>query len=241
MSRDSSLVSTKRDNDATNREIQAPFADDVAARVRRLAAAARFSASSLGKVVGVSSSSAALYWSGKRPWPLETLPRIAAALGVGIEFLLTGENLQIRTGGRDDDDLVDVASVDLAYGMGGTFLDAGDVDVERVPFSRAWLRQNVTDAPPEVLGVAQGVGDSMEPVLSDRDLVFFDRSARLEEHVSDKMWVFAYGQIGMIKRLRPLPDGTIKIMSANRTYPDEIAPADDIHIIGRVVGSFRRH
>ncbi|WPZ06612.1 LexA family transcriptional regulator [Pelagerythrobacter marinus] len=141
--------------------------------------------------------------------------------------------------GHDPDD-VEIDNIDLSYGMGGTFLDVGDADVEKVKFSRRWLRR-FTHAPPEDLGSTEGIGDSMEPVISDRDIVIFDRSARLEDHLSDKMWVFAYGHIGMIKRLRPMPDGTVKIMSANRTYPDEIATGDELHIIGRVVATVRRH
>lgn len=140
----------------------------------------------------------------------------------------------------EEGDDVELDSVDLAYGMGGTFLDAGDVEVEKVKFSRKWLRK-FTDAPPERLGVAEGVGDSMEPTIYDRDLVIFDRSARLEDHLSDKIWVFAFGQMGMIKRLRPMPDGTVKIMSDNQSVRDELATDNDLHIIGRVVGSMRRH
>jgi phage repressor protein C with HTH and peptisase S24 domain len=143
-------------------------------------------------------------------------------------------------GGGADADEVEIDSIDLAYGMGGTFLDAGDAEVEKIKFSRQWLR-NFTDSPPSLLGIAQGTGDSMEPVIYDRDIVIFDRAARLEDHVSDKTWVFAFGQIGMIKRLRLMPDGTVKIMSANRTYPDEVTPGEDLHIIGRVVATIRRH
>ncbi len=141
----------------------------------------------------------------------------------------------------NDDDMVDLASVDLAYGFGGAFLDAGDPEVGKVRFSHAWLRAQGITAPPEVLGVAQGIGDSMEPLFYDRDVIVFDRSARLEDHMADKMWVFALGQIGMVKRLRPLTDGTVRIMSVNRTYPDEIAAAEEIYIIGRVVGSWRSY
>lgn len=137
--------------------------------------------------------------------------------------------------------MVDLDSVDLAFGMGGTFLDVGDAEVSKVQFDRDWLRANVSSAPAHLLGVITGIGDSMEPRLYDRDLVFFDRSARLQDHVSDKMWVFAYGQIGMIKWLRPLPDGRVKIMSANPSYPEEIAGDGELHIIGRVVASLRRH
>lgn len=141
----------------------------------------------------------------------------------------------------NDDDQVEIASIDFAYGFGGAYLDAGDPEIERVRFSRSWLRAQGIVAPPEVLGLAQGIGDSMEPLFYDRDVIVFDRSARLEDHMADKTWVFAFGQVGMVKRLRPMPDGTIKIMSANRTYPDEIAAAEEIYIIGRVVGLWRTY
>ncbi len=270
MARSPSSASTNVGTISTKRDMQDTIVEAMAERVRDLAERQALNASRLGAAIGVPSSSAANYWSGKRPWPTEVLHLLAARLQTTIDYLLgrtedSGvvefrgsstqfdemvdmvSNLRDRKRARQEqdsspsEDRVEIASVDLAYGMGGTFLDVGDADVEKVPFSRSWLRANIADAPPEVLGVAQGIGDSMEPVLSDRDLVFFDRSARLEEHVSDKMWVFAYGQVGMIKRLRPMPDGTVKIMSANRTYPDEAASDGELHIIGRVVASLRRH
>lgn len=224
-------------------------------RMRQLREAHGWSQAELGRRSGVGQSTINRLESGETPNP-RSVYVLAEALQTTAEYLMgrTDDSSVIGFRGsvqdfeelaalwaKPDADRVEIASVDLAYGMGGTFLDVGETEVERVPFSRSWLRTNVTDSPPEVLGVAQGIGDSMEPVLFDRDLVFFDRSARLDEHVSDKMWVFAYGQVGMIKRLRPLPDGTVKIMSANRTYPDEIAGDGELHIIGRVVASLRRH
>lgn len=173
---------------------------------------------------------------------------VSKALRCSLDWLLTGEaidpagNDTRRTNPIiDDPDLVDIASINFAYGFGGAYLDAGDASIDRVKFSQAWLRERGIIAPPELIGVAQGIGDSMEPMFSDRDMIFFDRSARLEDHMGDKVWVFAYGQVGMVKILRPLPDGTIKIISANRMYPEEIAQAEELFIIGRVVSSWRNH
>lgn len=200
---------------------------------------------------GIKKQSFAGYWNGERVPPAHALFQLSEELDCSPRWLLVGDgslanpavaDRQLSYRGADnDDDQVDIASIDFAYGFGGAFLDVGDADVEKVRFSRAWLRARGIHAPPEVLGVAQGIGDSMEPVFYDRDQIFFDRSARLEEHLADKMWVFAYGQVGMVKRLRPLPDGTVKIMSVNRTYPDEIASDGELHIIGRVVGSWRSY
>lgn len=198
----------------------------------------------LASETGISTSMMSEYKKGKVPGADKALA-IAEVLSVSLKWLLTGEGsrdgapkvserqLGYRAG--DDDDQVNIASIDFAYGFGGAYLDAGDPNITREQFSRRWLQSEGIYAPPEMIGIARGIGDSMEPELRDRDTLFFDRSARLEDHMSDKIWVFAYGQVGMVKILRPLPNGTIKIISANPRYPEEIAQAEDIHIIGRVV------
>lgn len=266
MPREPSESNTNVVSISTNEEIQGTNVEKVSARVRELASRHGLNASSLSTELAIPTSSGANYWSGKRMWPGELLGPLADRLQTTVDYILgrTADSglivfrgsqeqfdelartrVQLKSGEvlprAENDDQVAIASVDLAYGFGGAFLDADNTNVEQAWFSRTWLRAQGIHAPPEFLGVAQGIGDSMEPVFYDRDLLFFDRSARLEDHLGDKMWVFAYGQIGMVKRLRLLPDGTVKIMSANRTYPDEIATEGELHIIGRVVGSWRSY
>ena len=138
----------------------------------------------------------------------------------------------------EPEDDVEIDAIDLAYGMGGAFLDNHDPDVERAKFSRTWLRQ-FTSASPELLFSAQGIGDSMWPTIHDRDVVIGDRSStRLDQ--ADKIWAVVYGGVGMIKRLRPLPDGTVRIMSDNPQVSDELATDGDLHIVGRVAAIVRR-
>jgi phage repressor protein C with HTH and peptisase S24 domain len=119
--------------------------------------------------------------------------------------------------------------------MGGTFLDADSVEVEKVTFSRSWLRK-FTQSPPQLLVSSQGMGDSMMPTIHDRDIVIIDRSnTRLDGEMGDKIWAIVFAGMGMIKRLRQMPDGTVKIMSDNQLVRDEIATDGDLHIVGRVV------
>ena len=140
-----------------------------------------------------------------------------------------------------DADLVQIDSIDLSYGLGGTFVNVAPVDVEKVSFSRSWLRQ-FTHSAPHHLSSTQGIGDSMQPTIHDRDVVIFDRSrTRLDDELTDRIWVCAFGEIGMIKRLRQLPDGSVRIMSDNQSVRDEIAADGDLHLIGRVVAVVRRH
>lgn len=225
----------------------ANFAD----RVRILATNARFNATSLGKELGIASSTAANYWSGKRPWPTETLPDLARTLGVNLDFLLTGEGLEITANGvtravlgdrrltyqapereRDRDDLVEVAEIDPRFGAGGVIMDEHAVPEMRT-FSRTWLRQ-ITSTPPEELYWGRPRGNSMAPTIDDGEPILIDRRQNTVLD-ADLIWAFAWGDIGAIKRLRPLPNGTVQILSDNPSVPIATAVEGEIHIFGRVI------
>lgn len=135
------------------------------------------------------------------------------------------------------DDVV-IEEWDVRYGMGaGGYVD---LPVTGTPhtFSRSFLRK-YTDAPPNKVFIATGTGDSMSPTILDSDSVIIDTSdSRLM--VGDKIWAIAYGQTGMIKRLRSMPDGSVKILSDNPSVPPEVAYDGELHIVGRIVGIIRK-
>ena len=136
------------------------------------------------------------------------------------------------------DDDVEIQQWDIAYGMGGgTYLDL-PVTGETHKFSRSWLRQ-FTHAPPNQIFMAAGTGDSMMPTLLDADIVVIDTSQR-EVRLADKIWAAAYGQTGIIKRLRPMPDGSVKILSDNPNVPPETAYDGELSVVGRVVAVVRK-
>lgn len=137
-------------------------------------------------------------------------------------------------------DMVEVAGIDLDFGLGAAFMDQDVIEhqAERMPFPRAWLRQ-VTNSDPAQLYWTRGVGNSMEPTISDGDVILIDRS-KVGTTFGDLCWAIAYGQTGMIKRLRPMPDGSVKIMSDNPAVPAEVAYDGELHVFGRVVAVVKR-
>lgn len=170
------------------------------------------------------------------------LHKIARALGTSSDYLVGDTNdpgeIGTRLSEEAESDEVQIDSIDLAYGMGGTFLDSDAVEVSKSTFSRGWLRQ-YTDSAPEHLFSSTGIGDSMYPTIHDRDGVIADRSHRTVDQ-GDKIWAIVFGGIGMIKRLRPMPDGTVRIMSDNPQVSDEFATDGDLSVVGRVVAIVRR-
>ncbi|GEM_PF-3523689 len=62
---------------------------------------------------------------------------------------------------------------------------------------------------------------------ADGEMVIVDRSQRLQDSLGERISV-VFGSMGMIKRLRPMPDGTVKIMSDNQSVRDDIATDGDL-------------
>lgn len=139
-----------------------------------------------------------------------------------------------------EDEMVDVAEIDLRFGLGASIMDEEitEQQVELRAFPRTWLRQ-ITTSPASQLYWAKGQGDSMEPKISEGDIILIDRS-QTSASFGDLYWAISYGQTGMIKRLRPMPDGSVKILSDNQSVPPEIAYDGELNIFGRVVAVVKR-
>lgn len=138
----------------------------------------------------------------------------------------------------EDDEIVEIEELDLTFGMGGgSYLDL-PVKAKPRKFTRGWLRL-FTQAPPVRIKIAQGIGDSMAPTIQNADLVIID-TADTRVKMGDQIWAVAYGETGLIKRLRPMPSGGVKIMSDNPLIGDEIAYDGELHVIGKVVAVVRR-
>jgi phage repressor protein C with HTH and peptisase S24 domain len=133
-------------------------------------------------------------------------------------------------------DMVELEQIDLRYGLGASYAD-GPVGVERRAFSREWLR-SITSTPPRNLFWAIGDGDSMEPTIRSGEIILIDRTEG-RQYLDDGIWALTHGEVGMIKRLRRLPDGTVELHSDNHLVRPYVATKDELNIVGRVVAVVR--
>ena len=205
---------------------------------------AGYNAARLADALGVSPPAISDILSGKTANP-RSLPRIADLFGVSIGWLLGTSDVPNTP--RDEGFYADAAremnavlinEVDIQYGMGaGGFTGEGMPGVP-VAFPREWLRP-MLKGPFEKAFIAAARGDSMHPTLADGDMVIVDRSQR---RISDQdaVWCIAFGDLGMIKRVRALPDGGYQINSDNPAVSPITAHDGEMHIIGRVVWAARR-
>ena len=197
------------------------------------------SQSELARRVGVGQSSINRLEAGETRNPRH-LREIARALDTSLEYLLNetddpdpheGSSVQILP--KVSADALHIPMIDLAYGMGGTYLDGDDPEIRTEPFPLAFIRR-YTKAKADELVFAEGLGDSMSPTIGTNDLLLIDRSENTLR-IADQIWAFSFGGVGMIKRLRPRPDGSIAILSDNPNVPEDRAVDDELFLIGRVV------
>ncbi len=125
-----------------------------------------------------------------------------------------------------------MAQIDLRYGLGATDLGQ-DTGAKRRGFSREWLRR-WTDSSPEQLFWARGQVDFMKPAISEGDILLINRRQDTITF-ADLTWAIAFGEIGMIKRLLPMPGGSPKLLANNPAVPPETAHDGEVDLIGRVV------
>jgi phage repressor protein C with HTH and peptisase S24 domain len=80
---------------------------------------------------------------------------------------------------------------------------------------------------------------SQKATAINDDEVLIDTTQRVL-NMQDRIWACAYQGAGMIKRLRAVGEQKVEIRSDNKTVGDQVVPADDLHIVGRVIWIGRR-
>lgn len=210
----------------------------------------------LSKASGVPQSSLSDYKRGRTP-RIDSALKIARALEVDVEWLF-GEQVDRRLEVDSDDpfmrqinqmesalarqsigpETVMIPEVDIGYSMGGGLVLNDHAEASAVPFPKGWLRPLIKGNFSQVF-VARGEGDSMQPTLLDGDIVIVD-TAQTSINSQDRLWCLSYGELGMIKRVRALPDGGLEVNSDNLAVRPFTAYDGEVQIIGRVVFVGRR-
>jgi DNA-binding Xre family transcriptional regulator len=79
------------------------------------------------------------------------------------------------------------------------------------------------------------VGNSMEPTLQDGALAFVDTTNK--EFRKGGVFVVSAPAGLFVKRLSLRLDGGMELISDNKNYPPEVVNAEDLKIIGKVIGT----
>lgn len=166
-------------------------------------------------------------------------PALAKALGISLDYLLTGKEQQepisvIAT----EEDFAFIPFYD-AHGSCGDGYHNGDhvVIKSELAFKRTWLKaENLQE---KDLAIITAKGDSMSPTISDGAILLINSNYKRLE--SGRVYAIVVNDEVRVKRLFIGIGGDCRIASDNPNktlYPDETIGADalaNLHIVGRVV------
>lgn len=214
---------------------------------------------------GLSETSLRQYLAGGVPG-LDKVIQIARAKNVHVEWLATGEGprdiqpkdrvslsperteqehvmggmvqSQQLAGTQDGMVLLPYLSVVASAGQG--IVPADEEIGEFLALKEEFLRQLGIN--PRNAHVLQIKGDSMYPTFRDHDVIVIDAS--LIDVREEGLYTLVYDDAVFAKRIQPLRDGTLRIVSDNKAagYVDEIVSASERHtlkIVGRIRGVYR--
>lgn len=138
------------------------------------------------------------------------------------------------------DGFVMIPRYDLSASAGHGALVPGEQIADYLAFKAEWVRNT--------LGIAQkdlaliGVkGDSMQPTLTDGDLVLIDTSRTIVE--DSGIYAINLAEALMVKRVQRHLNGSLTVSSDNAKYAPERVQAKDgklFRVVGRVVWTGRR-
>ena len=87
--------------------------------------------------------------------------------------------------------------------------------------------------------IAQVVGDSMEPLIRNDDLLFIEVTSQVE---INSIGIFQINGKNFVKKLKRDYDGRWYLQSLNNNYEEiHLSENDDIRTIGEVVGVYREN
>jgi transcriptional regulator with XRE-family HTH domain len=222
---------------------------NLAANIRALRIFTSKTQAAFAKKVGTAQPNVAKWERGVTP-DGAMISRLAAMAGVdGHDFqhkrwVAPGQSTEVSdippiVIGSSGDGSVQLKRLNLGLAMGAGWNLDDYIEEQPVEFDPNWLRA-LTQAPPNRLYIADGHGDSMFPTIQDHDWVMFD-TTQTELNKIDRIWVISLFGAGAVKRLRPVSDTEVEVVSDSDMIENRVHHKDDVRLIGRVIWSGRRH
>ncbi|MEN3787345.1 S24 family peptidase [Aeromonas veronii] len=147
------------------------------------------------------------------------------------ETAVAEESTSTYNSKMQDYTLVDCYQVFASAGFGATVSE--ELKTDPMAFRTEWLKKEGLS--PERLAVIRAKGDSMEPTISNNDIILVYLCNG--EALRDGLYVLRIGDSLLVKRLQFDPFGGFKIISDNPGYETQVVTKDqrpDVHIVGRV-------
>lgn len=141
---------------------------------------------------------------------------------------------------KANDEYVHIPRYDVEASAGGGAVVHNEQVVDYLSFRKEWVR-NTLGVSIQDLALISVIGDSMEPTLSEGDVVLLDMTTR--SVLDGSIYALQLNGGLLVKRIQRKLDGSVVVKSDNARYDTEVVSedkADRLKIIGRVVWVGRR-
>ncbi len=204
--------------------------------------------------LGMSPTTVNQYLNGRMP-PADFIALVCGRFSVDATWLLTGEGdmkpskasyplaegfKSADFGGELAEGFVQVPRYEVAASAGGGALIYSEQIVDHLSFKAEWIH-NALGVSVKDLALINVTGDSMEPTLSEGDLILVDMSYRGMK--DNAIYVLQLNGSLLVKRLQHRLEGGVLVKSDNPVYdPGAVSgdAIDSLNIVGRVVWCGRR-
>ena len=227
--------------------------DDIGGRIRDTRKRAGLSQVDFAASLAITQGFLSAVETGKNQPTAELLTRLANIYQADINWLLTGKSQdlaqRIAEGGppiTDEDPELDggeyikIPRYEVAASAGGGAVIHSEQVVDYLSFRADWVRVAL-GVPPQNLALISVIGDSMEPNLSDGDVVLLDMTTR--SVLDGSIYALQLNGGLLVKRIQRRLDGSVAVKSDNPCYDQEVVSgemADQLRIVGRVIWVGRR-
>lgn len=214
------------------------MSEERATRLRQARMKAGYtSAQSAAEAFGWGVSGYRHHENGTREFDLETAQRYARAFRADALWLLGMTSTAAPdippTRSSDVGDTVGIVQLDLSLSMGPGALIEDFVESEVVSFDASVLRR-ITRTPSDRLRFVTGIGTSHEPKFQHNDQFLIDINDRRLSRIDGYYWI-TFDGAHALKRLRPLGNGMIQVISDNVDFAPMELEAKHVRIEGRAI------
>lgn len=184
-------------------------------------------------------------WKSRDRIPYPECDFISQKENVDLGWLITGKQAEASTSSnsvqgqvveKKENDLIHIPEYDVCLSAGGgTYPLEHALAIGERSFDSIWLSKK--GLKPKDLALVRVQGDSMEPLLKDKDIVMVDTSKTVPSEAMP--FAIRFGQDLFIKTVQRLGNGNIALISRNKDYNDIVIdknnPPEEFNIIGAVV------
>lgn len=209
-------------------------------RIKSIRIAKGLTQTSFAALIGVKQKTVSNWESGRNEPNIPTLEYISNKWAISLDWLLTGEGEMLKSAPKalvaQDDELTHIPEYDVCLSAGfGAYPQDHALAIGHRPFSTLWLNKKGLKA--KDLQLVRVAGDSMEPLLKDKDMVMID-SSRTKPSEAMPFAVRLEDDL-LVKTIQRQGDGNIALVSRNKAYDNIIInqhnPPQDFQVIGAVV------